>query len=111
MPVEAVEALKKKDVDIVSVIAIAFAKGLKDSEVLDLADQENRVVVTFDKDFGELVVKEKIKVRGLILLRFTPKSSQEVVSRIWQILTSQIPIEKSFVVVTDFTVRAVKLKF
>ena len=109
MPIEAVEALKKKDVDIVSVIA--FAKGLKDSEVLDLANRENRIVVTFDKGFGELVVKEKIKVRGLILLRFTPKSSQEVTSRIWKTLISQIPIENNFVIVRDFTVRVVKLKF
>ena len=109
MPIEAVEALKSKDVDIVSVIA--FAKGLNDSEVLDLANRENRIVVTFDKGFGELVVKEKMKVRGLILLRFTPKSPQQVVSRIWQLLTSQIPIENNFVVVRDFTVRVVKLKY
>ena len=109
MPIEAVEALKSKDVDIVSVIA--FAKGLNDGEVLDLANRENRIVVTFDKGFGELVVKEKMKVRGLILLRFTPKSPQQVVSRIWQLLTSQIPIENNFVVVRDFTVRVVKLKY
>ena len=57
--------------------------------MLDLANREDRILVTFDKDFGELIVREKIKVKGLILLRFTPKSPQQIARRIWQVLTSQ----------------------
>lgn len=92
MPLEAVKALKRKGVDIVSVIE--FSPGLSDVKVLDLANREDRVLVTFDKDFGELVVRERANVKGLILLRFTPKSSQQIARRMWQILTSQIPVEK-----------------
>jgi predicted nuclease of predicted toxin-antitoxin system len=73
---EAVKALKRKGVDIVSVIE--FSPGLSDVKVLDLANREDRVLVTFDKDFGELVVRERANVKGLILLRFTPKSSENV---------------------------------
>ena len=38
VPIEAVEALKRKGVDIVSVIE--FSPGLSDREVLDLANRE-----------------------------------------------------------------------
>ena len=76
VPIEAVKILKRKDIDIVSVIE--FSPGLSDREVLNLANKEDRILVTFDKDFGELVVREKAKIKGLILLRFRPKSSQQI---------------------------------
>lgn len=109
VPVEAVETLKSRGLDILSITA--FSQGLNYREVLDIANRENRILVTFDKDFGELVVKEKIKVKGLIMLRFTPKSPREVANRIWQILTLKIPMENNLLVVKDYTVKAVKLKF
>ena len=68
VPLKAVEALRRKGVDVVSVIELS--PGLKDREVLDLANREGRIIVTFDKDFGELVVRERARVKGLILLRF-----------------------------------------
>ena len=85
VPIEAVEALKRKGIEIVSVIE--FSPGLSDREVLNLANREDRILVTFDKDFGEMIVREKVK--GLILLRFAPKSPQQIARRIWQVLTSQ----------------------
>ena len=38
--------------------------------------------MTFDKDFGEMIVRGKVKVKGLILLRFAPKSPQQIARRI-----------------------------
>lgn len=49
-----------------------LSPGLKDREVLDLAGREGRIIVASDKDFGELVVRERAKAKGLILLRFVP---------------------------------------
>jgi len=39
-----------------------------------LSTELGRVILTFDKDFGEIVFKKHIKVIGIILLRFKPKS-------------------------------------
>jgi len=50
--------------------------------------------VTFDKDFGELVVRERARVKGLIPLRFVPRSPQQVAEKIRQVLRSGIPLEK-----------------
>ncbi len=56
VPLKAVEILREKGVDVASVTELS--PGLKDREVLDLAGREGRIIVTFDKDFGELVVRE-----------------------------------------------------
>ena len=37
---------------------IEFSLGLSDREVLDLANREDRILVTFDKYFGGLVIRE-----------------------------------------------------
>lgn len=76
-----------------------------------LANREDRILVTFDKDFGELIVREKMKVKGLILLRFTLKSPKQIARRIWQVLTSQIPVENILLVVKERTVRLLRLKY
>jgi len=100
--------LKRKGLDIVSVIELSL--GLKDKEVLNLANKEERIIVTFDKDFGELVVRRRVKVKGLILLRFIPRSSQQVAEKIWQVLESEIPLENNLPVVREHTIRVIKLK-
>ena len=45
-------------------------RGATDDEVLRRADDEGRVLLTEDKDFGELVYRLKRPARGIILLRF-----------------------------------------
>ncbi len=108
VPLKAVEILREKSVDAVSVTELS--PGLKDREVLDLAGREGRIIVTFDKDFGELVVRERAKAKGLILLRFVPRSPQQVAEKIWQVLRSGIPLENNLIVVREHTVRTVKIK-
>ena len=68
------------------------------------------MLVTFDKDFGELVVRAKAEVKGLILLRFAPRPPEQIAMRIQQILASQIPVENRLLVVRENTVRVFKLK-
>ncbi len=108
VPLKAVEVLREKGVDVVSVTELS--PGLKDREVLDLAGREGRIVVTFDKDFGELVVRERASVKGLILLRFVPRSPQQAAEKIRQVLRSGIPLENHLIVVREHIVRFVKLK-
>lgn len=55
IPKESVDILKKQGVDIVSITE--FALGLGDTEILDLANKRGRIVITFDKDFGQLIFK------------------------------------------------------
>jgi predicted nuclease of predicted toxin-antitoxin system len=48
---------------------VEAGRGMSDVEILELAQQESRVVVTFDRDFGELVFRHGRASAGVVLLR------------------------------------------
>lgn len=52
------------------------ASGLNDIEALGLAQDENRLFLTEDKDFGELVFRFRLPVPGLVLLRIDGRRPQ-----------------------------------
>lgn len=47
-----------------------LASGISDREVIDLARAENRVVLTEDKDFGQLVFSALAGSNGVVLIRY-----------------------------------------
>ena len=105
IPVKAVVALKQKGIDIIPILEIS--PSLSDREVLNLANRQGRVIITFDTDFGKLAFKEKLKVKGIVLLRFIPRSPQHIAKRIENLLAAGIPIENCFLVVREDNVRVI----
>ena len=56
--------------------------GIYDDEVLDLANREESLLLTADKDFGELVFRLKKITVGVLLIRLaglTPERKGEIV--------------------------------
>lgn len=51
------------------------AAGLSDAEVIALALQENRLLLTEDKDFGELVFRREHAVPGVVLMRIASENA------------------------------------
>jgi predicted nuclease of predicted toxin-antitoxin system len=45
------------------------AAGLSDTDVIALASRENRLLLTEDKDFGDLVFRWRRPVPGVVLMR------------------------------------------
>ena len=41
--------------------------GVPDKSVLETASVEGRILITEDRDFGELVIRQRLAVRGVIL--------------------------------------------
>lgn len=76
--------LSKIGIDAVSIIEIN--KGAKDREILKLANQEGRIIVTNDKDFGELVYREYLEHKGIILLRLTIDSPENRFSVVMKLI-------------------------
>jgi predicted nuclease of predicted toxin-antitoxin system len=103
IPRETVELLKRKGVDIVSVSDVS--PGLGDDEILELARKDERIVITFDRDFSQLIFKQKRKTKGLILLRFNPESPQQIAKRIQQALATKIKMDSSVIVVKKDTLK------
>lgn len=108
-PLPAVKKLQSLNYDISAVIQTK--PGASDDEVLDWAQRENRILLTFDRDFGELIFKRKYSTpAGVVLFRFNPAFSLEPANRLLEILeNTQIHIEGNFTVVTREFVRQRKL--
>ncbi len=51
--------------------------GLPDAAVLELAEEHGAVLVTADKDFGELVFRQRRARHGVVLLRLAGLSNEE----------------------------------
>jgi predicted nuclease of predicted toxin-antitoxin system len=75
-----------------------------------MANKQNRVLITFDIDFGELIFRQKLEAKGVILLKFSPKSTQQVVDTILNVLKTQAKIEGHFLVVKEKKIRVLRLK-
>ncbi len=76
-PAETVGALRELGYDVAWVRT--DDPGSNDSEVLARAVAEDRVLVTFDKDFGELAFRHGIPAScGVILFRIQPRSPGHV---------------------------------
>lgn len=101
-------ALKTSGIDIVPIKE--FTSGISDEAVLEAANKQNRILITFDSDFGELIFKQKLKARGVILLKFAPKSTQQIVDTTLNVLKTQAKIEGHFLVVKEKKIRVLRLK-
>ncbi|MBC8179945.1 DUF5615 family PIN-like protein [candidate division KSB1 bacterium] len=62
-----VEYLKKENFDLIWIRE--YHRGLADEEIVRLSKIEDRIIITFDKDFGELVYRKNMNPAGIILLR------------------------------------------
>jgi predicted nuclease of predicted toxin-antitoxin system len=62
------------------------APGSTDAKVIAFAEKEQRLLLTEDKDFGDLVFRQRMLVPGLVLLRIGP----EIHGLKWQRLDAAI---------------------
>lgn len=59
---------------------------MSDVDILNLASSENRMVITMDKDFGELIYHSRSCHSGVLLLRLDNANGEEKVNVIKTIL-------------------------
>lgn len=108
IPLETVALLKRQGVDIVSIPELS--RGMSDRDLLVTAKAENRILVTFDRDFAQLVFKEKLETKGVMLLLFIPKSPQQIAKRIQQVLSANIAMPNHVVTVKEDRVKVTRAK-
>ncbi len=82
------------------------APGTPDKEVLARAHAENRLLISFDKDFGELVFKAGAKAsHGIILFRIPQPSAVAVAAKVSAVLAARTDWTGHFSVVEEMGVR------
>src|ERR1041385_8727573 len=78
-PCPALLALREAGNDVRSVAE--ESPGLSDEKVAELCERDERVLLTFDKDFGELVFRLGLRAgSAIVLFRLVPRSPIEVVA-------------------------------
>ena len=77
IPPDCVRQLRKANHDVISILEAGM--GTPDESVMSAARQHNRILVTFDSDFGRLIyAKQKPPPPRVIFLRFEPVIPEEV---------------------------------
>lgn len=99
-----VDALRKDDHDVL--YAVESLRGVSDEVILSRAFSDGRILLTEDKDFGELVYRLKRPARGIVLLRFDVADRALKVPRLRHLLEWQSErLPDAFVVLEPDKVR------
>jgi predicted nuclease of predicted toxin-antitoxin system len=107
-PEEAVEALRARGHDVVWIRT--DAPGSDDREILSRAADDGRVLITFDKDFGELAFRARLSTpSGIILFRIVPISSSYIAEIAVAVLETRDDWSGYFSVVEENRVRMTPL--
>ena len=81
-------------------------KQTSDADLLAEAESQGYVVVTEDKDFGELIFRDHLNSHGVMLLRMENRPAAHRLARlqqIWVLVESRLP--GHFVVVSSSKIR------
>lgn len=103
-PFDAVEALRQQEYDVVWIRT--ESPGMAEPEVLRCAQAEDRILLTFDKDFGELAFRTKLPATsGIILFRIAQPSSAVVAEKVIKVIALRNDWAGHFSVIEDDKVR------
>jgi predicted nuclease of predicted toxin-antitoxin system len=89
----------------VTAIAHDHPHALKDHEVLSIARDEERILITNDRDFGELIFRQRLDHAGVILFRLGDEELPTKTAWLEHILVHYEGHMSHFIVVTERGVR------
>lgn len=108
VPGEVVETARQAGHDLAWIAE--SSPGAEDDKVLATALAEERVLLTFDKDFGEMAFREgKASTCGVILLRPRVRSPSYLAQFMLGVLAQDVEWEGSFSVAQEGKLRVVPL--
>ena len=61
-----IERLRAEGHDVISVVETR--PSAPDDEILNVAESDGRILITGDRDFGEMVIRQRLALRGVLLL-------------------------------------------
>jgi predicted nuclease of predicted toxin-antitoxin system len=84
------------------VAILETSPGVTDLVVLERARNEQRTLLTFDRDYGELIYLKRLPVPlAIIYLRFVPTSPEDAVQQVAPLLTNEGRLVQGYFVVMD----------
>ncbi len=103
-----VKYLRAKKFDVFSIAETV--PSLDDTSILKLATTQKRIIITSDKDFGNLIFKIKLSSAGIILFRMDDQSARRKIEIIDVLLQEYLgKISGNFLVISDSKIRIRKI--
>ena len=104
-PLSSIKILKEAGFDIIGV-GIEF-QGVSDDEVISLSKSENRTILTFDRDYGELIFRKGLRPNaGVIYLRWDSFHPNDPGKYLVELIRSEtVQFEKMLTVIGEKTIR------
>ncbi|MCC5656038.1 DUF5615 family PIN-like protein [Nostoc sp. XA010] len=104
-PLPSVRLLRQAGYDVASVTE--DSPGIEDTEVLTRGANEQRVILTFDRDYGELIYRLRLpSPTGVIYLRFRPHTPEEPATLLLNLLEIEgLQFEERFTVLERDQIR------
>jgi predicted nuclease of predicted toxin-antitoxin system len=107
-PSDAIAALRHQGHDVTWIRT--DSPGIADPVVLARAQTELRILLTFDKDFGELAFRSKLPAAiGIVLFRVRGKSGLEIAQKVARVIASRDDWAGHFSVVEEHRIRVREL--
>ena len=104
----AVDALRERGHDVLW--ARTDLSGMADTRLFEIAAADQRLLTTFDKDFGELVFRQGMPTpAGVVLFRIKMPSPSQAAHRIVSVLCGRTDWCGHFSLVDDYRIRLVPL--
>ena len=86
------------------------SSGITDEEVIKLANCESRILITNDKDFGELIFRQSRITQGILLIRASNEESLNKLRLVKEVLEkAKNKLEGNFIVVNETGIRIRKI--
>jgi len=108
VPFSSITFLKSKGYDIKAIGV--DDPSITDEQVMQIAIDENRIIITYDSDYGELIFKHGYKPQaGVIFIRTQPTEPLETAKILEELLTKKaISFEHNLTVIDSNTIRQKK---
>lgn len=92
-----------------AISVITDMKGAKDIAILNRAAIENRIIITSDKDFGDIVFHKKAHHTGIILIKLHKETSKNKIKILENLLGNYADqLINNFIVISETNIRIVK---
>jgi predicted nuclease of predicted toxin-antitoxin system len=108
IPRKVVDRISEKGYDVLWIKKIAPKSS--DDCILSMAEASGRIILTFDRDFGQLVYEKKLlTTQGIIYFRLDGLSPSQMAEAVIDVLGSDTIFSGYFTVVTKTKVRQTRL--
>ena len=107
IPKQIIEALRQSNIRTVSIFQ--DARGSSDLQIINMAQISSEIILTEDKDFGDLVFAYNQDKVSVILLRYHYSEMTKIIAIIISFLQNNIISQHSFIVITPRNIRIRKV--